>query len=195
MTQDPTTPAGETPPAPGLVARRAVDGTLLEWLAVPPRAAALGLEPHPEGGWYRRTWTSPGSLSTEAGTRPAATLIHFLLPPGEASAWHRVESDEIWLWHGPDPLVLELGGAGPAPVAPAGSDAEGGAISDPTVSRILLGSGFGAGFGVVSASGGEVAQGLVPGGVWQRTLPSDGEALVSCVVSPGFSFDDFSLAD
>jgi predicted cupin superfamily sugar epimerase len=187
MTQDPTTPADPTPPAPGLVARRAVDGTLLEWLAVPPRAAALGLDPHPEGGWYRRTWTSPASITTDSGIRPAATMIHFLLPPGEASAWHRVESDEIWLWHGPDPLVLELGGAGPAPVDPSGAD--GGRISDATVARILLGSGAG------SASGDEVAQGLVPGGVWQRTLPSDGEVLVSCVVSPGFSFDDFSLAD
>jgi hypothetical protein len=182
MTQDPT------PPGPGLVARRAVDGTVLEWLAVPPRAEALGLEPHPEGGWYRRTWTSPATVTTPNGDRPGATLIHFLLPPGEASAWHRVESDEIWLWHGPDPLVLELGGSGPGPVElPSADDELAEVTQDPAVFRILLGGGAGL--------TGEAAQGRIPGGVWQRTLPSEGEVLVSCVVSPGFSFDDFTLAD
>ncbi|AMM22282.1 cupin [Frondihabitans sp. PAMC 28766] len=169
-----------------MVARRAVDGTLLEWLAAPPRAEALGLEPHPEGGWYRRTWTSPAVVPTPGGDRPGATLIHFLLPPGEASAWHRVESDEIWLWHGPDPLVLELGGTGPSPVEPVQAEVDGEAPQDPAVFRILLGPGAGI--------TGESAQGFIPGGTWQRTLPSSGECLVSCVVSPGFSFDDFTLA-
>jgi predicted cupin superfamily sugar epimerase len=34
---------------------------------------------------------------------------------------------------------------------------------------------------------------MIPANVWQRTLPGDVEALVSCVVSPGFDFADFSL--
>ena len=35
----------------------------------------------------------------------------------------------------------------------------------------------------------------MPAGIWQRTLPSeDADALVSCLVSPGFDFDDFELA-
>jgi len=33
-----------------------------------------------------------------------------------------------------------------------------------------------------------------PAGVWQRTVPSDADALVSCLVSPGFDFADFELA-
>ncbi len=144
--------------------RRAVDGTVIEELEVPERAAALGLEPHPEGGWYRRTWTSPAVVGTPNGDRPGATLILFLLPPGEASAWHTVTSDEIWLWHGPDPVVLQLGGTGERP-----EDGE----------RIVLGP--------------DRTQGFVPAGAWQRTLPSAGEALVSCVVSPGFDFADFAL--
>jgi uncharacterized protein len=154
------------------MARRTVDGELIEWLDVPARAAALGLEPHPEGGWYRRTWAAGATLEANGGVRPAATLIHFLLPPGESSAWHRVESDEIWMWHGPDPLVLELGGTGDGPVADQGLVLGPGAGTDPE----------------------QHAQVLVPAGVWQRTIPSDGEVLVSCLVSPGFSFDDFSLA-
>jgi predicted cupin superfamily sugar epimerase len=144
--------------------RRAVDGTAIETLDVPARAEELDLDPHPEGGWYRRTWTSPAVVATPSGDRPAATLIVFLLPPGEASAWHTVTSDEIWLWHGPDPVVLELGGGGQRPVPGE---------------RIELGP--------------DRAQGHVPAGVWQRTLPSAGEALVSCVVSPGFDFADFAL--
>ena len=156
----------------GLVARRTVDGEVIEWLAVPPRAAALGLEPHPEGGWYRRTWTAPDTLATANGVRPAATLIHFLLPPGESSAWHVVSSDELWLWHGPDPVSLQFGGSGDAPVA------------SETVQLGLAGA---------SDTPDAASQVLVPAGVWQRTLPSAGETLVSCLVSPGFSFEDWSL--
>jgi hypothetical protein len=152
-----------------LAARRTVDGELIEWVAIPERARLLQLEPHPEGGWYRRTWAGTAPVSTPAGERPAATLIYFLLPPGERSAWHVVTSDEIWLWHGPDALVLQFGGDGPEP-----REAQ----------RFVLGP---------NERAGERAQVLVPAGTWQRTLPSVGEALVSCVVSPGFSFDDWSL--
>lgn len=64
----------------------------------PALAEALDLEPHPEGGWYRRTWASPVSVTLPDGrVRPTATLIHFLLPAGESSAWHRVSSDELWI--------------------------------------------------------------------------------------------------
>jgi predicted cupin superfamily sugar epimerase len=41
---------------------------------------------------------------------------------------------------------------------------------------------------------GEEPQVLVPAGVWQRTRPASDDALVSCLVSPGFDFDDFELA-
>ncbi|GAA3098948.1 hypothetical protein GCM10020001_014330 [Nonomuraea salmonea] len=40
---------------------------------------------------------------------------------------------------------------------------------------------------------GQVPQAVVPGGVWQSARPAGDEAvLVSCVVSPGFDFADFS---
>jgi uncharacterized protein len=70
----------------------------------PATAVRLGLAPHPEGGWYRRTWTSPVAV----GSRPAVTAVLFLLAAGERSAWHRVDADELWLWHGPAPLTLHL---------------------------------------------------------------------------------------
>ena len=71
-----------------------------------PTAQRLGLQPHPEGGWFRRTWTAP--VAAEGG-RPAATAILFLLAPGERSAPHVVDADELWLWHGPGTLTLRVG--------------------------------------------------------------------------------------
>ena len=47
----------------------------------------LGLETHPEGGWYTRDWQSPHA--DEASSRPLSSLIYFLLPEGDASAWHK----------------------------------------------------------------------------------------------------------
>jgi predicted cupin superfamily sugar epimerase len=72
----------------------------------PPAAVRLDLQPHPEGGWFRRTWTSPAALE---GGRPAASAIHFLLMPGERSAPHVVDADELWLWHGPGTVTLLVG--------------------------------------------------------------------------------------
>ncbi|WP_253201949.1 cupin domain-containing protein [Subtercola sp. PAMC28395] len=161
----------EPEPAARQLARRTVDGELIEWLDVPDRAAILGLEPHPEGGWYRRTWASGSGVVVAGEPRPAATMIYFLLPPGEASAWHVVAFDEIWLWHGPGAVQLELGGSGEAPL---------------TTDELTLGP---------AIEQGEHPQLIIPAGVWQRTLPSATEALVTCVVSPGFTFDDWKLAE
>jgi predicted cupin superfamily sugar epimerase len=135
---------------------------------IPALARMLALEPHPEGGWYRQTWVSPESVELPDGrVRPTATLIHFLLPAGESSAWHRVLSDEIWLAH-LGVVTVELGGSGATP--------------EPAEQL------------VVGMASGAALQGVVPAGVWQRTIPSDREALVSCLVSPGFDFADFELA-
>lgn len=146
--------------------------------------AELNLLPHPEGGWYRRTWASDlaaggGTLeSDDAGesstgeVRPLASLIYFLLPEGEASAWHKVDADEIWLWHGPAPLALELGGTGMQP-------------DEKHAERHLLGV----------SDDSCAAQIVIPAGTWQRTLPGKGDTLASCVVSPGFVYAGFELSE
>jgi predicted cupin superfamily sugar epimerase len=149
-----------------IVERRDVEGRLIERVVRPTVADRLDLEPHPEGGWYRRTWTSPEHVVTADGRRrPTATGILFALPAGETSAWHRVSSAELWFWHGPDTLRLQTGGDGDEP-----------------------------GDGPVSVLEAGAPQLLVPAGVWQRTLPGLGEVVVSCVVSPGFDFADFTMA-
>jgi len=132
-------------------------------------AESLGLTPHPEGGWYRQTWASAVTVTLPDGrVRPTATLIYFLLPAGESSAWHRVASDELWLAH-TGTVSLELGGDGARP-----DEGE----------RLVVG---------VDVTAGQRPQALVPAGCWQRTVPSDHDALVSCLVSPGFDFADFEL--
>lgn len=144
--------------------------------ARPPLAETLDLQPHPEGGWYRETWASPETVTLPDGRiRRTATLIWFLLPAGESSAWHRVSSDEVWLAH-TGRVRLEYGGSAAAPetVAPTGV--------------VVVGT---------DVARGEVPQAVVPAGIWQRTLPAEGgepDALVSCLVSPGFEFADFELA-
>lgn len=135
----------------------------------------LGLEAHPEGGWYVRDWQSP--RTDENSTRPLASLIYFLLPEGDASAWHKVDADEIWLWHGPAPVTLQLGGNGDSPAA------------DTDVETITLGSSI----APETGNGTPVGHAVVPAGIWQRTVPGVGDALVSCVVSPGFVFEGFTL--
>lgn len=176
MTLPPGTSRPESSRPGALHAEPLQPGSLPPEQKRPATAQILDLEPHPEGGWFRRMWTSSLPVETPGGVRPAATCIHYLLTPGEHSAWHVVTSDEIWLWHGPGTLILSLGGEGAAP----------GAVSD-----VVLGP---------NRADGDVAQALVPAGTWQAArLSADStaggaEVLVSCVVSPGFDFADWSLA-
>jgi predicted cupin superfamily sugar epimerase len=139
---------------------------------IPATAAALDLEPHPEGGWFRRIYASSIPVAIAGGERPTATCIHYLLTPGEESLWHVVTSDELWLWHGPGTLELSLGGNASGP------------SGNPELVRL----------GADHAAG-EVPACLAPAGVWQAArLGGSEEALVSCVVSPGFDFADWRLA-
>ncbi|VGO21532.1 cupin domain-containing protein [Pontiella sulfatireligans] len=64
----------------------------------------LELERHPEGGWFRRTYTSELSI----GSRPAMTSIHYLLEAGDFSALHRLKQDEQWHFYSGEPLMLHM---------------------------------------------------------------------------------------
>jgi hypothetical protein len=74
-------------------------------LAAAEVVRALGLGPHPEGGHYRETWRDRPA----DGGRGVATAILFLLAAGEASRWHRVDADELWVWQAGAPLALDVG--------------------------------------------------------------------------------------
>ncbi len=127
--------------------------------------ATLGLAAHPEGGWYRQTWVGPGTGT--GPTRACGTAILFLLAAGGRSHWHRVDADEIWLFHAGAPLVLSLG------------------ATEAGCRELRLGP---------DVLGGDAVQGIVPAGWWQAARTTGAWSLVSCTVSPGFQFEGFTLA-
>ena len=101
--------------------------------------------------------------------RPTGTCIYFLLAAGERSHWHKVDATEIWLYHAGAPLVLSL------------SATDAGPAQDHLLGPDLL--------------SGQAPQLIVPVDHWQAARPTGDWTLVSCTVSPGFTFDGFTLAD
>jgi predicted cupin superfamily sugar epimerase len=134
------------------------------------RIDALGLQAHPEGGWYREVFRShervsgAGLLERFAGARSLATSILYLLAAGERSCFHRLRADELWCHH------------------------EGGDV------RLHLLERSGARTLVVCRGTPQV---VVPHGTWfaAEADPGAAFALVGCVVAPGFEFADFELAE
>lgn len=127
--------------------------------------ASLGMQPHPEGGWYVETWRAPAG---DGAGRPAVSTILYLLAEGDHSHWHRVDAAEIWQHAGGDALELRVWDDGETAVTTyhlAGDLEPGSAI-----------------------------QAAVPAGAWQAARPLGAWALVGCIVAPAFEFDGFELA-
>ena len=62
----------------------------------------LGMQPHPEGGWYVQTFRD-----TNGGERGHSTAIYYLLAKGQRSHWHRVhDAAEVWHYYAGAPLAL-----------------------------------------------------------------------------------------
>lgn len=131
--------------------------------------AAYGLEPHPEGGFFKETYRSGEQMTTRGGaSRPVSTGILFLLPEGQKSLLHRIKSDELWHFH--------LGGAlRLTQISPEGK-----------VSEFILGPDF---------SKGHLLQHAVPARYWfgAQPEPGSGFCFMGCTVAPGFDFADFDL--
>lgn len=132
----------------------------------------LGLQQHPEGGWYSEVYRSsgifPGSaLSEHNGDRPFMTSIYFMLQSGEVSRLHRLKSDEIWYHHAGGSLTVHQ-------ISAAGK-----------YHAVRLGQ---------NLTAGDRLQVVVQATVWfGATLNAEEAALVGCAVAPGFDFSDFEL--
>ncbi|MEO6603935.1 MAG: cupin domain-containing protein [Polyangiaceae bacterium] len=133
---------------------------------------ALGLTPHPEGGFFRETFRAPSVVAAPFAQVPraASTAIYFLLRAGDFSAFHSVRSDEVW--HHYLGATLEL-----HTIDPTGG-----------YERIELGP---------NLLNGELPQWVVPANHLQgaRIIGGDGFGLFGCTVAPGFDFADFSMPD
>ena len=131
----------------------------------------LDLLPHPEGGFYKETYRSKENVINRNGDeRSASTGIYFLINSGNFSAFHKIESDEMWhFYHGSPLSVYVIHKSGELEVIKIGDNIE----------------------------NGEVLQAVVPAGVWfaSRVDEEDSYSLVGCTVAPGFDFHDFVLAD
>ena len=161
---------------------------------LPPAAdviAELGLQPHPEGGFFRETFRATAVVEAAQGRRASATAIAFLLTAARPSRFHRLVSHELWVHQGGAPLELWLlepdGGARSVLLGPA--RAEAGPETRPTArvpayvwqaARVAPARG---GLGVTALGGRGVPVGR-SGPDW---------SLVSCVVTPGFEYADFEL--
>jgi predicted cupin superfamily sugar epimerase len=128
----------------------------------------LGLQPHPEGGFYVQTFRDNEGEWSEGG-RGHSTAIYFLLEEGQISAWHRVkDAAEVWHWYGGAPLLLTL--------ATEGSPHE----------THTLG---------LDLANGQRPQAIVPAGQWQMAKSLGAWTLVGCTVAPGFDFAQFEMAE
>jgi uncharacterized protein len=72
--------------------------------------ATLGMQKHPEGGWYVETFRD-----AHGSPRGHSTAIYYLLQAGERSHWHRVrDAAEVWHFYSGDPLRLRISPDGEA---------------------------------------------------------------------------------
>lgn len=127
----------------------------------------LQLDKHPEGGYYRRIYQSDALIDTKNGKRHTATAIHYLLQSGDFSAWHRIQQDELWFYQQGGPLVIRsINHQGKLLTTVLGKD------HDLTT--------------------------CIPADTWfcSELLNDHADfSLVSCVVTPGFDFADFEMAN
>ena len=96
-------------------------------------------------------------------------MIYYLLKEKEISKWHKVtDADELWIWNYGEALELKYSNDGGFQ------------------KKIILGP---------NKNGDQFFQMVIPKGVWQSAKSLGEWSLVSCVVSPAFSFDGFEIAE
>lgn len=133
------------------------------------------LHKHPEGGYYSEVYRSEeliekGHLPNRyTGQRSFSTLIYFLLDGDDFSAFHRVNSDEIWHFYAGTSLTLYI------------------LKDDGILEKIVLSNN-------PEDNGSYFA--LIKKGIWfaAKINRANSFTFVGCTVAPGFDFEDFELA-
>lgn len=143
---------------------------------------ALGLIPHPEGGYFRETYRSGAEpMRSRGATDLAGTLMHTARTPAERNVmtsiywmldrqspvgyWCNNASDHVHYFHAGEALTYHV-------LSPEGR-----------LTRHVLGQ---------RLDQGQVPQLVVPGGWWKAVHLEQGEyGLIGEAVAPGFDFRDF----
>jgi uncharacterized protein len=126
----------------------------------------LGLERHPEGGYFKQTYSTDLVINVKGydGPRHAATAIYYLLDGSEFAAFHRIKSDEIWHHYAGGPLTIHSIG------------------NDGKLSKIKIGK--------------SMPQVVIKANTWFAASLSGNKkshCLLGCTVSPGFDYRDWEL--
>ena len=136
-------------------------------MTLPDLIRELDLVPHPEGGYYRELYRD-GTLDEQG----ALTTIYFALEHDRPSRWHRVlGSAEVWCYHAGAPVLLKT----------SDSLTNGHQGTKTTVLGIEI-------------SKEQRPQYVVKPDLWQMAETMGAWSLVSCVVAPAFSFENFEMA-
>lgn len=126
----------------------------------------LGLEKHPEGGYFKQTYRSDAIVSVAGydGPRNISTAIYYLLASDQFSAFHRMKSDEIWHHYAGGSITLYAINA------------------DGKLSRIRI-------------SRGGSPQAVIRAGTWFAASLNSKRSycLLGCTVSPGFDYREWEL--
>lgn len=131
----------------------------------------LQLIKHPEGGFYRETYRSEHTIiHNQDKKRNLGTAIYYLLNDKDKSHFHRIKSDELWLFHLGEPLIIYT------------------ISQDRKLETKTLGN---------RLDHNEEPQILVAANTWfaAEVKNEKGFALISCIVTPGFNFDDFEIGN
>jgi predicted cupin superfamily sugar epimerase len=129
----------------------------------------LELQVHPEGGYYREIFRSDEMVNSDSHQQKAAyTSIYYLLDSETKSFCHRLKSDEVWYYHKGASVTLYL-------------------IDESGNWEIK----------VCGPNENEDLSVIIPKNTWfgARVANLDSFVLVSCMVSPGFDFNDFEMID
>lgn len=136
----------------------------------------LGLQSHPEGGYFNEIYRSP-EMVRAAGlperyreSRTLGTSIYFLLEAPDISRLHRLQSDEVWHFYAGSSLTIHI-------IDPEGK-----------YGKLRLGQ---------KPEHSQYFQISVPKMHWFGATVDDPDSytLVGCTMAPGFEFDDFELGD
>lgn len=124
----------------------------------------LGLIPHPEGGYYKRMFCSENK---SIGGKNLMSSIYYLLEKEDFSAFHRLSSVEVWFFHIGEPINIYIFN-------------KQGKLETYSLSSQIT----------------DNFQLAIETNTWfAAEIPSKkGYSLVSCAVSPEFSFNNFELA-
>ena len=130
----------------------------------------LNLTAHPEGGYFNENYRNSSELNIDekySGKRNLATSIYYMLEYGQFSKLHRLKSDEIWYFHHGAPLKVHV-------------------FNNNLYQSYVLGT---------NLNESQLLQLIIPAGAifGAEVLETNSFAILGCMVSPGFHFDDFEI--